>query len=1067
MNKKKVALALAVALSLNTLMATVGNVNGQALIAHAQEGRLTNPEQAYTLKVNSLETIVENVEKGFNNKYTVTLSFKGLDKSNVSDITVTGATGKYSKDTGKLVVSDLNSTDLNRLNLTVKYSDSTVKDEAYEVTLRRTNVQNKLTADVNVGVGTIEVKNVKLSDKPVTLDSNNTLELQLPSGSVVDTINSTGDYEFTVVGMKAGQAYNIVYKENGTERGRAQIVLTEQAIPVVEVVATTNEGKDIDVSNNNIASTIATDYGVETSKVSVSDVTEVDKVLDRNIDFKIDGQTIVSYTQTLGVDNREGSKSNKVVGGVKTSAKVNGTNVDLTFSDFSVGKQNQESNFTTHDRLLWGPMAEDTITQRAAVAGQIIATANGQSAVVFDAQSKITEPKVASVDISGTKYKVLSVTPGDASTNKTNKTAESSAKITFDTSSLSHGYNSVAVDFTADSKVVANGKSISELQSLVSTDTTTSETTSTILPQLDTGVITGKTTTAVILSKDSLDATTVQANFEGKDPSKGQLTIEAKGLFKGISDKATLVKQLTVSGASSITYNSGDNNKVVFDVTFDKEVPSDIEWMLKDNKDSSNYVSGKIQTEKFEVLNVTTSIVDRPDSTNGIYLDLTFSGINIPAKSELELKDFSNKVIGSIAETTDSKTQRLVFDNIADLKTGDYVVEIRNGDDKYEVGLQIVQTSIGVEIIDLTSTTNTGVTAKIKTYLGNTDTEKNENVKKIKTSNIQYRELTVDKDGKITGYKDSEWKNASNVSFTEADYKSEVTKTISGLNAGSTYAVRVVYGYGDNSNTAQNVYSNIKTVKVASTSTGGTITGDGGSSTTGTSTGSTSISLTDRNSVYGNGTATVDLPTSIKVTENKTPVTVDAKYKDSNGKVVTETKEQYSGITARFENGKIVLEGLVPGKDYTEISVDYTDNNGRTKTLVLKNVKTTNGTELQKYLANVYSIVFNRQADETGYNFHLNNLKDKKVSLRSFLLNMLTEKEFGEYYKTPETKIESLYNAIVNRSSDIAGKEFWVTEYNKLLKVYGSEAATLQAISDRMVNENELKELSTKLGVEW
>ena len=81
--------------------------------------------------------------------------------------------------------------------------------------------------------------------------------------------------------------------------------------------------------------------------------------------------------------------------------------------------------------------------------------------------------------------------------------------------------------------------------------------------------------------------------------------------------------------------------------------------------------------------------------------------------------------------------------------------------------------------------------------------------------------------------------------------------------------------------------------------------------------------------------------------------------------------------------------------------------------------------------------------------------------------NDYIEKEFVEKYKSTEEKIEALYNAIVSRTSDEAGKKFWVDEYKKVLAVYGSESTALRAIADRMVNENELKELADKMGVQW
>ncbi len=107
----------------------------------------------------------------------------------------------------------------------------------------------------------------------------------------------------------------------------------------------------------------------------------------------------------------------------------------------------------------------------------------------------------------------------------------------------------------------------------------------------------------------------------------------------------------------------------------------------------------------------------------------------------------------------------------------------------------------------------------------------------------------------------------------------------------------------------------------------------------------------------------------------------------------------------------------------------------------------------------LYSAIVARSSDEAGKKFWVEEYNKA--------LKVLSEKEFIEKYKSTEQKVEALYSAIVARSSDEAGKKFWVEEYNKALKVYGSESTALRAIADRMVNENELKELADKMGVQW
>src|SRR5699024_9214374 len=122
--------------------------------------------------------------------------------------------------------------------------------------------------------------------------------------------------------------------------------------------------------------------------------------------------------------------------------------------------------------------------------------------------------------------------------------------------------------------------------------------------------------------------------------------------------------------------------------------------------------------------------------------------------------------------------------------------------------------------------------------------------------------------------------------------------------------------------------------------------------------------VTTSNSTLTGTSASVTLPSGFRYDSGKNPVAVTFKYKDKDGKIVTETKEQYSNVTAKFNGNNVELNGLVPGKDYNEITVDYTDNNGKTRSIILKNVKTTSQTQVETYLANVYEVVFGRPADE-------------------------------------------------------------------------------------------------------
>ena len=211
----------------------------------------------------------------------------------------------------------------------------------------------------------------------------------------------------------------------------------------------------------------------------------------------------------------------------------------------------------------------------------------------------------------------------------------------------------------------------------------------------------------------------------------------------------------------------------------------------------------------------------------------------------------------------------------------------------------------------------------------------------------------------------------------------------------------------------------------------------------------------------------LSLPSNISYDETKAPEAGSFSYVDKNGNVVEQKKEDFENVKVKFDGDKVKVEGLVPGKEYEKLELKYIDKDGKEQNLVLKNVKIEPENESEKYLSNIYTTMFNRPADEKGYHYHLDNLKNKEVSLRDFLMDTLTQKEFIETHNTSESKIEALYGSILGREADEEGKGFWKGELNKILSEGKTESEAIKELADRMVNENELKELADKMDVEW
>ena len=1073
MNKKRVALALAAALGINTLMVTVGNINGQVQVAHAQNARLIGDEAKKLdgIIIKTLDTTVETV-----NGNEVSLTFKGLNKDNVTSVTgsleysrfterLNDTNGRvdltWNESTGKATVKGMNAPGIYSGDVTVTYKDGT--KETYKLTLRKTYEKDVLTASIDVGVGTIDVTNVKFGSTSVTPSSNEILELHL-NGRIVDTIKDSSDTKFTVTGMAEGEVYELVYKKDGNEQGRAQIVLTKQDQATVKAYATNAKDQDTIIKG-----AIETDYGV--SSVSVISTTSQNGstyLQDVNTAINVNGTKVVDYTQTEGKGQSAGrfggatiSTSTSSTTGNILTVNVGGDNVNLLYLDAMVNNK----NFLPGHWLKWGPTEAADVdagkgsSVKNALYGEGKVTIDGQTKTLYDASSYITANTTVTT-ISSIPYGILSLSghintaTGVGNSNQSVAANELPVTLTtfdYDTSKLPHGYSSVSVDFTAVQTSFA-GKTLSSWASDVNAITGATQKALPREGKTDSteNYATKHTTTpvkaSIVVAKDSLNGVVVNSTFEKTSASEGKLVLTGGNeLLKG-TDENTLARKLSVSGSTGISFVEKDNNgNLVFRVQFNGQVPSTISWTL-------DKLSGSINVTSVDAVNFDGEV--KASNANTEKLDRQF---------DIVAKFNSTVPTGGSLEVDGRGSTRVTFDQLVDgAHTVSTKVTSGNYQGTYSAGIWVTNQPMGLKITKTESTTSGRVDLTIDgTFFAKDD------YKNVTKGTIRYREKGT-----------TNWTTA-NVTFTvgensdistDAQDNKTITKTVStGLTPDKEYEFQVIYDYKEG-NTTKLVASNIVTQKVsnANNNNNGTITGNGSSSTTtGTSTGSTTINVTTSNSTLTGTSASVTLPSGFRYDSGKTPVAVTFKYKDKDGKIVTETKEQYSNVTARFNGNNVELNGLVPGKNYDEITVDYTDNNGRTRSIILRNIQTSTTVESDKYLANVYTVVFDRPADEAGYHFHLDNLKNKKVSLRDFLLNMLSEKEFIEKYKSTEQKVEALYSAIVARSSDEAGKKFWVEEYNKVLKVYGSESTALRAIADRMVNENELKELADKMGVQW
>ena len=177
-------------------------------------------------------------------------------------------------------------------------------------------------------------------------------------------------------------------------------------------------------------------------------------------------------------------------------------------------------------------------------------------------------------------------------------------------------------------------------------------------------------------------------------------------------------------------------------------------------------------------------------------------------------------------------------------------------------------------------------------------------------------------------------------------------------------------------------------------------------------------------------------------------------------------KTNIEGVSVTYSNGKVEFTGLVPEKDYRDLTITYTDKDGRTRTVKVPSFKTkVSETKLRQFIVDVYRYSLDRVADERGFAYWEDQLKNKKTSPADFVKNLLNEREFINKHTTTTAKIEGLYQVIVNRKSDSQGLSFWTKKYDDLVARGYSESMALRVIVDEMVNEQEFKNRVRDLGL--
>ena len=180
--------------------------------------------------------------------------------------------------------------------------------------------------------------------------------------------------------------------------------------------------------------------------------------------------------------------------------------------------------------------------------------------------------------------------------------------------------------------------------------------------------------------------------------------------------------------------------------------------------------------------------------------------------------------------------------------------------------------------------------------------------------------------------------------------------------------------------------------------------------------------------------------------------------------------ETVPGVSAKYisQSNGISITGLIPTKQYTTISLTYTDSKGETKSVSLSSLTIKLGSTLDSFLVNAYNKAVSRDTqniDEAGYKYWKDGLVSKELSLTYFIRNLAFVPEFMNLINSPQDLVTRLYQVLVLRSPEPQGLQFWTLVYNDLIANGVSHNEAISKIIVDMTTNTEFLNLAERLGV--
>ena len=185
---------------------------------------------------------------------------------------------------------------------------------------------------------------------------------------------------------------------------------------------------------------------------------------------------------------------------------------------------------------------------------------------------------------------------------------------------------------------------------------------------------------------------------------------------------------------------------------------------------------------------------------------------------------------------------------------------------------------------------------------------------------------------------------------------------------------------------------------------------------------------------------------------------------------------------SKLENGQpfaAVINGFCVSREFKDICASYGINPG---SVTIPAQPAASDEKIRAFVQRCYRIILNRDPDESGMNTWFNELKSRRKAASEIIDRFVNSPEFsGKNYSNGDS-VEILYNAMLGRGSDAAGKANWVgklengqpfaviingfcvsKEFNQICASYGIEPGTvkIQALSG-MAEEEALSMLAYK-----